>query len=189
VLGFQYRDEAEQFLESLRRRLAKFQLELHPDKTRLIEFGRHAEENRKRRGEGKPETFDFLGFTHMCGRTLKHGWYQVQRRTVSKKLRAKLRAVKQELRRRTHEPIVQQGAWLKSVVQGHLNYYAVPGNFDSLKGFRTQVIRLWFRTLRKRSQRDKMNWERMGQLVQRWIPPAKILHPYPDKRYAATHPR
>lgn len=189
VTGFQYKEEAEQFLGVLRERLAKFKLELHPDKTRLIEFGRYAEADRKRRGQGKPETFDFLGFTHICGRTRKQGWFQVQRKTVAKKLRAKLRELKQALRRRMHASIEEQGIWLKSVVQGHLNYYAVPGNFDSLKGFRTQLIRLWFRTLRKRSQRDKMNWARMGQLVRQWLPPARILHPYPDQRYAAIHPK
>ena len=130
VLGFEHRNEAEAFLEQLRERMRKFGLELHPEKTRLIEFGRFAEENRKRRGEGKPETFDFLGFTHICGKTWKGNWFTIRRQTVKKRLRSKLQAVKQELRKRWHERVAENGEWLRSVVQGYFNYHAVPGNFD-----------------------------------------------------------
>jgi group II intron reverse transcriptase/maturase len=157
VLGFQYRDEADRFLEDFRERLRKFGLELHPDKTRRIEFGRFAQQNRKRRGEGKPETFDFLGFTHICAKN-RNGSYAVKRHTISKRLRAKLAEIKLQLRLRKHEPVVDTGKWLKSVVQGYFNYYAVPGNLDSLGLFRARVIRLWRRVLIQRSQRHKLNW-------------------------------
>ena len=165
--------------------MQKFGLELHPDKTRLIEFGRHAAENRKRRGEGKPETFDFLGFTHMCGKTRKTGRFIVKRKTIRKRLSAKLNELKEELRRRWHEPVAEVGKWLKSVVQGYFNYHAVPGNMDSLNSFRAQVIWRWYRALRRRSQRDRMTWERFWPLVDRWIPSAKILHPHPNVRFDA----
>jgi RNA-directed DNA polymerase len=169
--------------------LERFGLELHPDKTRLIEFGRHAAENRKQRGEGKPEVFDFLGFTHMCGTTRKTGRFIVKRQTIRKRLSAKLRELKEELRRRWHQPVVEVGRWLKSVVRGYFNYHAVPGNMDSLNSFRSQVMWRWYRALRRRSQRDGMTWERFEALVDRWIPSAKILHPHPNVRFDAKHPR
>ena len=189
VLGFEHRSDAERFLQDWRERLRQFGLELHPDKTRLIEFGRHAAEQRKRRGEGKPETFDFLGFTHVCGTTRKTGRFIVKRQTIRKRLSAKLRALKAELRHRWHTPIPQLGQWLRSVVQGWLNYHAVPGNMDRLNAFRSQVLRLWYRALRRRGQRRPLTWARFLHLVRRWLPSAKILHPHPNVRFDATHPR
>jgi group II intron reverse transcriptase/maturase len=189
VVGFEHRADAERFLQEWKDRLQKFGLELHPDKTRLIEFGRHAAENRKQRGERKPEVFDFLGFTHMCGKTRKTGRFIVQRKTIRKRLSAKLRELKEELRRRWHQPVAEVGRWLKSVVQGYFNYHAVPGNMDSLNSFRAQVIWRWYRALRRRSQRSQMTWDRFWRLVDRWIPSAKTLHPYPNVRFDAKHPR
>jgi RNA-directed DNA polymerase len=189
VLGFEYRADAERFLEEWRDRMRSFGLELHPDKTRLIEFGRHAAEHRKRRGEGKPDTFDFLGFTHMSGTTRKTGRFIVKRQTIRKRLTAKLHALKAELRHRWHTPVPQLGQWLRSVVQGWFNYHAVPGNMDSLNVFRSQVLRHWFRALRRRSQRRPMTWARFLRLVRRWLPSARILHPHPNVRFDATHPR
>src|SRR5437667_8447636 len=155
VLGFQHRAEADRFLEDYRERLGKFGLELHPDKTRRIEFGRYAEERRKRRGEGKPETFDFLGFTHISGKNSLER-FMVRRTTIRKRMRAKLRQIKPELRKRMHDPLPQTGRWLQSVVQGHFNYYAVPGNLASLGAFRDRVLALWWRTLRRRSQQHRL---------------------------------
>jgi group II intron reverse transcriptase/maturase len=189
VLGFEHRADAERFLEEWRDRMRSFGLELHPDKTRLIEFGRHAAEQRKRRGEGKPATFDFLGFTHMCGTTRKTGRFIVKRQTIRKRLSAKLKAVKAELRHRWHVPVPHLGQWLRSVVQGWFNYHAVPGNMDSLNVFRSQVLRQWFRALRRRSQRRPMTWARFLRLVRRWLPSARILHPHPNVRFDAIHPR
>ena len=165
VAGFENRADAERFLQAWKDRLQKFGLELHPDKTRLIEFGRHAAENRKQRGEDKPEVFDFLGFTHMCGTTRKTGRFIVKRKTIRKRLSGKLSELKEELRRRWHQPVAEVGKWLKSVVQGYFNYHAVPGNMDSLNSFRAQVIWRWYRALRRRSQRNKMTWERFWLLV------------------------
>jgi RNA-directed DNA polymerase len=189
VMGFEHRADAERFLQEWKDRMRKFGLELHPDKTRLIEFGRHAAENRKQRGEGKPETFDFLGFTHLCGKTRKTGRFIVKRKTIRKRLSAKLKELAEELRRRWHEPVVEVGKWLKSVVRGYFNYHAVPGNMDSLNSFRAQVIWRWYRALRRRSQRSRMTWERFWPLVGRWIPSAKILHPHPNVRFDARYPR
>ena len=189
VAGFEHRTDAEQFLLEWKERLRKFGLELHPDKTRLIEFGRHAAEHRKQQGEGKPEVFDFLGFTHICGKTRKTGRFIVKRKTIQKRLSAKLSELKRELQRRWHVPVVEVGAWLRSVVQGYFNYHAVPGNMDSLNSFRAQVIWRWYRALRRRSQRDRMTWERFWPLVDQWIPSAKILHPHPNLRFDARHPR
>jgi group II intron reverse transcriptase/maturase len=188
VLGFQYRDEADRFLEEFRERLAKFGLELHPDKTRRIEFGRFAQQNRERRGEGKPETFDFLGFTHICAKN-RNGNYAIKRHTIGKRLRAKLAEIKLQLRQRMHEPVATTGKWLKSVVQGYFNYYAVPGNTDSLGLFRTRVTRLWRRVLGRRGQRNYLNWAQMSRLETRWIPSPRVLHPYPEVRFDAIHPR
>jgi RNA-directed DNA polymerase len=181
IVGFQFRHEAERFLAELRERFAKFNLELHPGKTRLIEFGRYASRNRKRGGRGKPETFNFLGFTHSCGETRK-GKFRVTRQTMAKKMRAKLKELKKELRRRLHHRIPEVGSWLRSVLRGHYRYYGVPNNWYAMSSFRHQVVWLWYRTLRRRSQRSKTNWERMKRLVHRWIPYPRILHPYPDQR-------
>jgi group II intron reverse transcriptase/maturase len=178
IVGFQHRHDAERFLEALRDRLAKFRLELHPDKTRLLEFGRFAVRNRKRRGLGKPETFDFLGFTHICGST-KRGWFTVRRQTMRKRLQAKLKDVKQELRRRMHSPVKQQGAYLRSVVTGHLNYYGVPMNTKAIGVFRMSVGRHWRAVLRHRSQRARVPWPEMKKLIDRWLPPVRVCHPYP----------
>jgi hypothetical protein len=188
LLGFQHRVEADRFLELFRERLGKFGLELHPDKTRRIEFGRYAERDREQRGEGKPETFDFLGFTHISGKNRK-GTFTVRRMTIRKRMRAKLQQIKQQLRKRMHDPVAQTGAWLKSVVQGYFNYYAVPGNTDSLNAFRTQVDRFWRWTLLRRSQKRQFNWAKMRKLTEYWIPKPRVLHPYPETRFAATHPR
>ena len=189
VLGFEQRADAERFLQDWRDRLRMFGLALHPDKTRLIEFGRHATDNRKQRGENKPESFDFLGFTHMCSKTRKTGRFIVRRKTIRKRLSAKLTELKEELRRRWHAPVVDVGRWLRSVVQGYFNYHAVPGNMDSLNSFRAQVIWRWYRALRRRSQRSPMSWDRFWRLVDCWIPSAKILHPHPNVRFDAMHPR
>ena len=188
VLGFQHRTEADRFLEDLRERLRKFGLELHPDKTRRIEFGRYAEQRRKRRGEGKPETFDFLGFTHISGTTRK-GYFTVRRKTSGKRMRAKLQQIKQQLRSRMHHRVAHTGKWLKSVVQGYFNYHAVPGNLDSLGVFRERVTRLWRRTLMGRSQKHRLPWTRMHLLAVRWLPQPRVLHPYPEARFAARYLR
>jgi hypothetical protein len=159
-------------------------LELHPDKTRLIEFGRHAAATRAARGDGKPETFDFLGFTHICGKS-KTGRFWLKRITVSKRVRAKLAEVNLSLKQRRHLPVPEQGQWLASVVRGHLAYYAVPGNTDAVAAFRTQVTRHWSKALRRRSQRTRINWARMHRLETRWLPPARIRHPFPEVRFDA----
>ena len=181
VVGFQHRYEAEGFMDNLRERLAKFGLELHPDKTRLIEFGRFAASNRQQRGEGKPETFDFLGFTHICGRT-RRGKFQVVRLTMKKRFRAKLKELKIELRRRLNRPLPEVGKWLKTVLKGYFQYHAVPGNSLILWALRYQVGRLWFRALKRRSQCSRLTWERMERIIDRHIPPPRILHPYPGQR-------
>jgi group II intron reverse transcriptase/maturase len=187
VLGFQAQTEADRFLEDLRERLGKFGLELHPDKTRRIEFGRYAEYNRKRGGEGKPETFDFLGFTHISGKD-RRGRFAVKRHTIGRRLRKKLQELKQQLRQRRHEVVAETGKWLRSVVQGFSNYHAVPGNLERLQTFRTRLIRLWHTQLRRRSQRHRIDWERMGKLGERWLPVPQVLHPWPSVRFAAQHP-
>jgi group II intron reverse transcriptase/maturase len=182
IVGFQHVGDARQFLHDLRERFAKFGLELHPDKTRLIDFGRYAAERRAARGLGKPETFDFLGFTHICAKTRK-GTFRLRRHTIKRRLRAKLKQVKDQLARRRHLPVPEQGRWLASVVRGHLAYYAVPGNSRAISAFHRQTGRIWFRALRRRSQRHRLIWERMERLTSRWLPPARILHPYPEMRF------
>jgi group II intron reverse transcriptase/maturase len=182
VAGFEHKSDAEQFLADLRERFSKFNLELHPDKTRLIEFGRNAARARAARGDGKPETFDFLGFTHMCGKN-KSGGFWLRRKTISKRMRAKLAEVKDQIKRRRHRPIPEQGKWLGSVVRGHLAYYAVPGNTDAVQTFRDEVTRYWFKALRRRSQRTRVNWDRMNLYVKRWLPPARPMHPFPIVRF------
>ncbi len=188
VLGFQSQTEADRFLEDFRERVGKFGLELHPDKTRRIEFGPFAELYRKRRGEGKPETFDFLGFTHISGKN-RRGQFTVKRKTISKRLRGKLQELKQQLRQRRHDPIADTGKWLRSVVQGYFNYHAVPGNLDRLRIFRERLTRLWRTQLRQRSQRHRLNWDRLGKLAACWLPAPHVVHPWPSQRFAATHPR
>lgn len=188
VLGFQHRSDADRFLKELQERMAKFGLELHPEKTRLVEFGKYAETRRAQRGEGKPKTFDFLGFTHISGKDSK-GNFVVKRHTIGKRMRAKLAAIKQQLRSRMHEGVEQTGKWLKSVVEGYYNYHAVPGNLEVLKDFRHRLTRLWRQVLRRRSQRTQLTWERMTQLANRWIPSPHVMHPWPRQRFDATHPR
>ena len=185
VLGFQWDTDADRFRKSLEQRLGKFRLELHPEKTRRIEFGRYAEQNRKRRGEGKPETFDFLGFTHISGKN-GNGSYAVRRMTIRKRMRKKLQEIKQQLKMRMHDPVPQTGAWLRSVVQGYYNYYAVPGNLDSLGLFRDRVLRYWGQALKRRSQRHRYAWARRLKLAAQWLPTPRVLHPWPLDRFAAT---
>jgi hypothetical protein len=189
VLGFENRDEAERLRRELQEQLRKIGLELHPEKTRMIEFGKFAESNRKRRGEGKPETFDFLGFTHMCGKTRTAGRFTVRRKTIGKRMRAKLQEIRQKLRLRMHDAVPETGKWLRSVVQGYFNYHAVPGNGKRLQAFRDGVTRYWWHTLCRRSQKGYIDWERMDRLVRRWIPSVRITHPYPSVRFDAIHPR
>jgi RNA-directed DNA polymerase len=189
VVGFQDQGDAERFLRDLRRRFEQFGLQLHPDKTRLLEFGRYAAERRAKRGQGRPETFNFLGFTHCCGTTRK-GAFTIKRKSTAKRLRAKLQEIKLQLRDRRHEAVDAVGRWLRSVVQGWFNYHAVPGNSSCLDQFRTQVQRLWRQVLRTRSQKgDRWTWARMQRLIRRWLPTARILHPYPDERLIVSYPR
>ena len=184
IVGFEHEEDARRFLDELRGRFARFGLELHPDKTRLIEFGRRAAIDRRRRGLGKPETFDFLGFTHICARS-RNGRFWVRRITIAKRMRAKLKAVNEQLKRRRHDPLPVQGRWLASVLRGHMAYYSVPGNADAVSSFRYQITVHWRRALRHRSQRGKVSWERMGRLANRWLPKIRVMHPYPDVRFAA----
>jgi RNA-directed DNA polymerase len=188
VVGFQSKTEAERFLKEFQERLEKFGLELHPEKTRLLEFGRFAAVDRRKRGEKKPETFTFLGFTHQGG-TSPRGLFMVWRQTANKRMVAKLKQIKQTLRRRMHEPLNQIGAWLRSVSQGFYQYHAVPGNLRAMNAFRHRLRRMWRSTLRHRSQRPNVSWERIGPLFDRWLPAPRVLHPYPDARFDATHPR
>jgi len=188
VFCFQYQADAERFLGQLRERLAAHGLELHPEKTRLIEFGRYAESNRLDRGQGRPETFDFLGFTHICGRS-REGKFQVKRQTMGKRMRATLKRIKQALRARMHEPVVQVGAWLKQVVSGYYRYHGVPGNMPLLAVFRHRVVLLWRRALRNRGGKRKPSWQRLHPVFERWLPHARVLHPYPRDRFAVKHPR
>jgi group II intron reverse transcriptase/maturase len=188
IAGFEHEGDAERFLAELRERLEKFALSLHPDKTRLIEFGHHAADNRKRRGLGKPATFNFLGFTHICGRS-RAGYFQLKRKTRRDRMRVKLKALKGELRRRMHVPIPEQGKWLTQVVRGYFAYHAVPTNARSLAAFRYHVTVLWHRALRRRSQKDWTSWERISRLAAEYLPPARILHPWPSVRFAVKHPR
>jgi len=181
VVGFQHRRDAERFQVELRDRILQFGLELHPDKTCLIEFGRFAATNRERRGEDKPQTFDFLGFTHYCGKTRK-GKFVVKRRSMGKRVRRKLKDVKETLRRRMHDPIPEVGRWLRSVLEGHFCYYGVPHNYPALRSIRREVAKLWRKALSRRSQTGYVTWERMDRLERRWLPSATIRHPHPDQR-------
>jgi RNA-directed DNA polymerase len=188
VVGFEYEDDAHRFLDAMRTRLEEFSLSLHPDKTRLIEFGRHAAAKRKRQGLDKPETFMFLGFTFICGKS-RRGAFQLKRKTRRDRMRAKLLDIKEELRRRMHHPIPEQGKWLRQIIHGHLAYFAVPTNSRAVRAFRHKVADLWRRTLRRRSQKDGFTWERMEKLVNDWLPKPQILHPWPSMRFAVKHPR
>jgi group II intron reverse transcriptase/maturase len=189
VLGFQHREDAEKFLGDLQERVRKFGLELHPEKTRLIEFGRYAAERRAKRGAGKPETFNFLGFTHICGKNHKTGYFMVLRKTIGKRMAAKLKEIRQKLREGLHESTKETTKWLQAVVRGYFQYHAVPRNEDRLKAFRYEVLRMWWWQLRRRSQRSRWTWalfrEKLGDL----LPAVEILHPYPDVRFAWQHIR
>jgi hypothetical protein len=188
VAGFQHKADAERFQEELTQRLAAFALTLHPDKTRLIEFGRHAATERDRRGLGKPETFDFLGFTHICARS-RAGRFQLRRRTRRDRMRAKLREIRDTLWQHRHASLDEQGSWLRQVVRGYLAYHAVPTNSAALSEFRDGVVWHWRRALRRRGQRDKTTWPLIRRLADRWIPRPRILHPWPNVRFAVKHPR
>jgi len=188
VLGFERREDAERFLEQLRERLRKFGLELHPEKTRRIEFGRYAAERRKKRGEGKPETFNFLGFTHCCGTNHKTGNFTVQRMTIGKRMAAKLKDIRGKLRRRMHERTPAAVEWLQQVVRGYFQYHAIPGNWARMRAFRNDILRIWFQTLRRRSQRSRMTWKAFRERLEPLLPPVQILQPYPDVRFDAKHP-
>ncbi len=183
VMGFEYRDDAEAFQHALNQRMQKFGLALNTKKTRLIEFGRFALENRARRGEGKPESFEFLGFTHICARRRKDGRFVVQRKTIAKRLRTKVKAISVQLKRRRHTSVPEQGRWLGSVVRGYFNYHAVPGNIQALKQFRGLITRAWWRALRRRSHKARrLTMVRMQKLEATWLPRVRILHPYPNQR-------
>lgn len=183
VVGFENKSQAEKFLSELQERMLKFSLELHPDKTRILEFGRFAANNRKQRGVGKPETFNFLGFTHICGFTQGDPKkFTIRRHTIAKKMRSKILEVKQELRVRMHQPIPEQGKWLKSVVEGHCRYYGVPTNLQQLVAFRSEIVKLWHRSLLRRSQKSDLPWKKMKRIADRWISHAKLYHPFPPKR-------
>jgi RNA-directed DNA polymerase len=188
IIGFQHESDARRFLDALRARLQEFALSLHPEKTRLIEFGRFAAENRKRRGLGKPETFNFLGFTFICSKS-RRGKFLIKRKSRRDRMRAKVQAIKQELRRRMHQPIPVQGKWLMQVVSGYFNYHAVPMNTRSLVVFRHRITMLWRRVLQQRGQSAAPTWDRMRQLVNDWLPKPRILHPWPQARFAVRHPR
>jgi RNA-directed DNA polymerase len=182
VVGFEHQADAARFHHELAERFAKFKLKLHPEKTRVFEFGYFAATNRKRRGKGKPETFNFLGFTHICGKKRSNGMFTVYRRTMSKRKRAKLKEVKKELRKRMHQRVAEVGKWLRSVVEGHNRYYGVPSNQHSLASFRFQVVGHWYWSLRRRSQTRRLTWKQMVPLANRWLPPPTLYHPYPLRR-------
>lgn len=188
VAGFEHETDARRFLDDMRRRLAAFALSLHPDKTRIIEFGRHAAANRMNRGLGKPETFNFLGFTFICGKT-RRGKFLIKRKTRRDRMRAKLKEVKERLRQRRHQPIPEMGTWLSQVVRGYFNYHAVPTNSAALAAFRFHIVRLWQRALLRRGDRDKTTWRRISKLTADYLPRARVSHPWPSERFAVTHPR
>ena len=186
VVGFQYESDAKHFQKELKERLLKFGLELHPEKTRLIEFGRFAAQNREKRKKGKPKTFTFLGFTHICGKTRKDGRFTIQRQTIKKKMRAKVREIKDDLKARMHDTIQETGKWLRSILIGHYQYYAVPGNYQAMSEFRDQISRRWLQTLRRRGQKRPITWDKMRLLLNHWLPKPKICHEYPNKRFGVT---
>ena len=186
IVGFLHEDEAKVFLHDLQERMRAFELALHPDKTRLIRFGRYAVKQREKLGEGKPETFDFLGFTHFCTRSRTGGSFVIGRKTIKKRMRAKLKAIKVELRKSMHNLIAKTGAWVKQMLQGHLNYFAVAGNDKSLWWFFNEVRWLWLKSLKRRSQNARLSWEKFTRLVDRFFPPIKVLHPLPCHRFDAN---
>jgi RNA-directed DNA polymerase len=188
IVGFQHEADARRFLDAMRERLQEFALSLHPEKTRLIEFGRFAAENRKRCGLGKPETFNFLGFTFICSKS-SQGKFLIKRKTRRERMRAKLRMIKEEMRRRMHQPVPQQGRWLRQVVTGYFNYHAVPTNSRALARFRAEITHGWRRILNRRSQKGALSWARMKKLADDWLPQPHVLHPWPHQRFAVTHPR
>ena len=188
VVGFEHRADAERFLAELRIRMAEFDLELHPEKTRLVEFGRHAASDRAGRGDGKPETFNFLGFTHICSRS-RRGGFLLSRHTRRDRKQAKLLEITEDLRRRWHQDVAEQGRWLGSVVRGFFAYHAVPTNYRALSAFRHHVVELWRRALRRRSQKDRTSWTKMDRLADRWLPKPRISHPWPTQRFRVKHPR
>jgi RNA-directed DNA polymerase len=188
VVGFEHRSDADAYLAQLRIRMAEFDLELHPEKSRLIEFGRWAETDRAARGDAKPETFDFLGFTHICSKT-RRGGFMLARHTRRDRKMAKLLEISEDLRRRWHQDVAEQGAWLKAVVQGYFAYYAVPTNSRALSAFRHHVVGLWRRALRRRSQKDRTTWRQVHKLADRWLPKPRISHPWPAQRFGVKHPR
>jgi RNA-directed DNA polymerase len=188
VVGFEHEAEARRFWDAMRIRFEQFSLELHGDKTRLLEFGRYAIERRQRNGQGKPQTFNFLGFTFICGRS-RRGAFLLRRHTRRDRMRAALREVKDELRRRRHDSLADQGRWLRSVVTGYFAYHAVPTNAQAIGTYRHHVIDLWRRSLKRRSQKDRMTWARMDRLANEWLPPPHVLHPWPEDRLAVRHPR
>jgi len=188
IVGFEHEADARRFLAMMRARFEEFSLSLHPEKTRLIEFGRHAAKNRARLGLGKPATFRFLGFTFICGKS-RRGRFLIHRKSRADRMRTKLKEIGGELRRRMHWPIPGQGAWLRQVVMGYFAYHAVPTNSRALSAFRYHVVKLWMRTLCRRSQKTKTTWDRMKRIANDWLPQPKILHPWPEQRYAVKHPR
>jgi RNA-directed DNA polymerase len=189
IVGFQHRYEAERFLNDLKGRLAQFALSLHPEKTRLIEFGRYAAERRARRGEGKPETFDFLGFKHFCTTRKASSDFLLGRKTQRKRMHRRLREIREALRRLRQVPIDEQGKWLGAVMRGYYAYFAVPTNTSVLSAFRYHISIKWYRSLRRRSQRTRLNWQRMSRLIARFLPTPRVLHPWPDRRFVVTHSR
>lgn len=189
VVGFEHEADAKRFLTELQERMGKFALSLHPEKTRLIEFGRYAANNRKGRGLGKPETFCFLGFVHICARSRRGGYFQLKRKSRRDRMRVKLKEIKEALRKRMHIPVPEQGRWLAQVVEGYFNYHGVPTNLASLSAFRHHVTDLWRRTLKRRSQTDHTTWKRIDHLAREFLPSPRILHPWPSVRFAVTHPR
>jgi RNA-directed DNA polymerase len=188
VAGFEHESEAKAFLNELRTRFKAFDLEVHPEKTRLIEFGRHAALRRKKRGLGKPETFTFLGFVHICGKS-RNGRFLIWRKSRRDRMRARLQSIKSDLHRKMHETLNAQGRWLRTVVVGYFNYHAVPTNSASLAAFRWHVFRLWYRALRRRSQKDRTTPEKLAKVASKWLPFPRILHPWPNQRFAVKHPR
>jgi RNA-directed DNA polymerase len=188
VVGFEREDDARRFLYAMRARLVGFMLSLHPDKTRLIEFGRFAATSRKKRGLARPEIFDFLGFTFICGKS-RQGRFQLQRKTRGDRMRAKLRDIKVDLRRRMHWPISEQGKWLRQIMSERYTYFAVPTNFRALTALRYHVVDLWRRSLRRQSQKDGATWDRIAKIANEYLPSPRILQPWPSVRFAVKHPR
>jgi RNA-directed DNA polymerase len=188
VVGFEHEHDARRFWDTMRERFKEFALTLHPDKTRLIEFGRQAAAKRAERGVGKPDTFHFLGFTFICGKS-RRGRFLLKRKTRRDRMQTKLQTIKEEMRQRMHQPIPEQGKWLRQVVTGYFAYHAVPTNGRALQAFRAHVTDLWRRTLKRRSQRDRNTWERITKLADDWLPRPRILHPWPNQRFAVKYPR